>query len=180
MVEMASVQFDYTAFDRRDLKTGRWKCRLCEKPSKPPKIFYCSDECSNLFQLALSWPAARYRTIKRDENRCVKCGKVVGTHYSEYDYEKREFVYHNEIANAHHIIPVKYLWGEIQIALEGLEGKERTYRAQQLKSIVLFHSDNLITLCEKHHKEAHKSGWYDKFKFLETGQKTLEEMMIND
>lgn len=174
---MAGVAFDYTAFDRRDLETGRWKCRLCEKPAEPPKRYYCSDECSELFQLALSWPAARYRTLKRDNYRCVKCGEVVAGHYHEYDENKREFVYSKEIANVHHIIPVAYLWGEIIKAVEGLDGKERTWRIQQLKSIVFFHLDNLETLCERHHKEAHQSGWYEKFKMMETGQKTLDQII---
>ncbi len=175
---MAGVQFDYDAFNRRDPGTGRWKCRLCEKPAEPPKLFYCSDKCSELFQLALSWPAARYWALERDNHRCIKCGKVVAGHYHEYDEEKKEFVYSKEIANIHHIIPVSYLWDEIIKALEGLEGEERTYRAQQLKSIVFFHLDNLITLCEKPcHRNEHKKGWYKKFRMKETGQKTLEELL---
>ncbi len=106
---MAGVQFDYTAFDRRDPETGRWKCRLCEKPAEPPKIFYCSDECSELFQLALSWPAARYLVMVRDNYRCTQCGEVVAGHYHEYDEGKKKFVYSKEIGNVHHVIPVKYL-----------------------------------------------------------------------
>lgn len=175
---MAGTQFDYTAFDRRDLETGRWKCRLCEKPAEPPKIFYCSDECSELFQLALSWPAARYWALKRDNHRCVKCGRIVQGHYLEYDYGKSKFIEADNIANVHHVIPVSYIWNEILKAVEGLEGKERTWRVQQLKSIAFFHLDNLVTLCEDPcHKEEHKSGWYKRFKMMETGQKTLDELI---
>ncbi len=114
--------------------------------------------------------------MERDNYRCVKCGEVVAGHYVEYSEKKKEFVYSKEIGNVHHVIPVAYLWTQIPIALGDLEGEERTWRAQQLKSIVFFHLDNLVTLCEKHHKESHKSGWYDKFKMMETGQKTLVEI----
>jgi len=171
---MSQTMIDIRAFDRRDYKTGRWKCRVCEKPAEPPKRYYCSDEHRKLFNLALSWNHTRNLVLKRDNYRCVKCEKIVSAHYHHYDRDKREFMYAEEIAHVHHVIPVVYLWNEILIAVEGLEGKIRDRRIQQLQIIVFHHIDNLVTLCEEDHKDAHQSGWYDKFKLDEMGQKTLE------
>ena len=175
---MAGIPINYSAFDRRDYDTGRWKCRLCEKPAQPPKQYYCSNEHRRIFHLGISWPQARYLALKRDNYRCVKCGKIVAGHHHTYDEGKKKFVYSKEIANIHHVIPVSYLWGEIFKALEGCPASERDWRMEQLMIMVFFHIDNLITLCEDPcHKEEHKSGWYDKFKMMDTGQKTLEVFM---
>ena len=150
------------------------KCRLCENPAEPPKIFYCSDEHRTIFENAISWPHTRYLVLKRDRGKCLKCEKQVALHYLYYkDGEWNEADY---IAHVHHKIPVSYLWGEILKAVEGLEGGERNYRIEQLKAIIFFHIDNLETLCEDCHREAHKSGWYQKFRFMETGQQTLDEI----
>ena len=170
-----SLVIDYQAFNRRDYETGRWKCRLCEKPAQPPKRFYCSDEHRTLFELGISWAQARYLVLKRDNHRCVKCGKIVHAHYVNTDGDKLKFVGRDELANIHHIIPISYLRGELFKALEGCPESERVWRTEQLAAMLFFHIDNLITLCEVPcHKEEHKSGWYEKFKMMETGQKTLE------
>lgn len=172
---MAQVGIDYSAFNRydEDAKVGR--CRLCGKLATGRFWHYCCKEHRDLFEMGTSWTYARDLVLERDNYRCVKCGKVVASHYCDYDEKKKEFVYSEEIANVHHVIPVSYLWGEIMKALEGCPEEDRPRRLQQLKAIVFFHIDNLVTLCEDPcHKEEHKSGWYEKFRFEETGQKTLE------
>ena len=169
---MSNIQIDWQAFNIRDLKIGRYKCRYCGGIPEPPKQVYCSDECRRKFEIALSWPYVRKRVWERDDHKCVRCQKEVPLHCIGQTGD--ELTFSDEIANTHHIIPVAYLWGEIIKAVEGLEGREREYRLEQLKVIVFFHQDNLETLCETCHKEAHRSGWYNKFKMMETGQQTLE------
>jgi hypothetical protein len=100
-------------------------------------------------------------------------------HYVNTDGDSLKFVESDELANIHHIIPVSYLWAEILKALEGCPENDLPRRKEQLKAIVFFHLDNLTTLCEVPcHREEHKSGWYEKFRFMETGQKTLDEILV--
>ena len=173
-----SLVMDYQAFNRYDEDAKRYRCRLCGALSTGRKIHYCSDEHRTLFELGISWAYARSLVLKRDNHRCVKCGKIVQGHYIEYDEGKREFISSDNLANIHHVIPVSYLWGEIFKALEGCPEKEKDYRKEQMKVLLFFHIDNLITLCDDPcHKEEHKSGWYLKFKMMETGQKTLDEII---
>ena len=173
---MAQIGIDYQAFNLYNEEEKRGHCRLCGALSTGRFWHYCCKEHRDLFEMGTSWAYARDLVLVRDNFRCVKCGNVVASHYCAYDENKKTFVYSEEIANVHHIIPVAYLRGEIYKALEGCPEEDLDRRKEQLKAIVILHIDNLVTLCEKHHKETHKSGWYEKFKMRETGQKTLVEI----
>lgn len=175
---MSNIQIDWQAFNIRDLNTGKIKCRYCGGIPEPPKRVYCSDECRRRFELALSWPYTRKLALERDNYRCRKCGKIIYAHYINQEGDQLKFINEEELANVHHVIPVAYLWGEIIKALEGCPKHLLDRRREQLKVIVFYHLDNLISLCNKPcHKEEHRSGWYLKFKMMETGQKTLDEMV---
>ena len=174
---MGGIGIDYQAFNRIDEQTGKGRCRLCGKLATGRMWHYCSSEHRDLFELGVSWAHTRYLVLQRDNHRCKNCGKIVHAHYVSQDGDTLKFIESDELANIHHVIPVSYLWQELFKALEGCSENDLPRRKEQLKAIVFFHLDNLITLCEDPcHKTEHKSGWYEQFKFMETGQKTLDEV----
>lgn len=161
---MSGVQLDWYVFNVKDLDTERYLCRVCSKPSTLPKRYYCSDKCNNLLNHALLWNWVRNRIYNRDKRTCQHCRKKLRSYH------------------CHHLVPVAYIMNQIFFALQGVPEEKWLLRYTQLKSIFLFHDDNLITLCEKCHKLAHKTGWYDKFKPIKQikgDQKTLLNYTTN-
>ena len=133
--------------DRRDPNNPRrYLCRYCGKPSVSPKKYYCSDECNSNCQRAISWWFARQGVFKRDEGKCVKCGKNL-------DF--------NATWDCHHVIPVKDLWNiawdsvfeNNEWALVSDNDKARGYAI--IYTLLVHDINNLVTLCSKCHKLEH-------------------------
>jgi len=135
---------------------GHYLCRFCGKPTiNTRRFFYCSDECYNLCQKAVSWLSARRAVWKRDGGKCVRCGTSVLL----YDGWKKEGE-GKEVAACHHVIPVRELHG---IAYDAVYNDDWGDVPAEIKSLwfcrfyVMLYLDinNLITLCFKCHKMIH-------------------------
>ena len=88
--------------DRRDpANPGQYLCRFCGKPTlNTRRQYWCSDECHDLTQRAVSWYEARRLAWERDGGKCTICGRPVQLYEDGGD-----------VAEIHHITPVRELWG---------------------------------------------------------------------
>lgn len=55
-------------------------CRACNKPLTGRQQRWCSKECSNVWGRNHWWSWARKAALRRDEDKCVRCGST-GTDY---------------------------------------------------------------------------------------------------
>jgi len=132
---------------KRDPKTGLMLCRFCGKPilnknKRKGRIFYCSDECYHATYIALSWEVARRIAYERDDGKCQICGKKVGLRTAEI----------------HHIISqikLKNLAWEATKEIDDVE--KRRYWFFKLYAMLYLDVNNLQTLCQKCHKQIHKT-----------------------
>lgn len=159
---MSRIIIRWDVWDKRDLRTGRYKCRICGKPSVPPKRFYCSDECRQIFELALSWPWARLEVWLRDKGRCQRCGKPAKLHLTMSQYRWEQM--HGDLPQStvdllvetHHIVPVSELREAAQVAIDGIEDQWEAEKAfARAYMILYFDRNNLITYCLKCHTAEH-------------------------
>ena len=62
----------------RDEAATKQECANCNNPLTGNQVYYCSEECKLEFYQAhptsVRWIDLRSEALKRDENRCVKCG----------------------------------------------------------------------------------------------------------
>ena len=149
MTRLSPTSFFSDVFpDKMDKETGRYYCRFCGKPSVKPKKYYCSDECYWNCQRSVSWWYARQGTFKRDEGKCVTCGKQLNF---------------NDTWDCHHIIPVKELYNlSINVVYknhqwDGLNMDEKNHGWAVIYTLLVHDINNLITLCPKCHKKEHTS-----------------------
>jgi len=147
---------------------GHYLCRFCGNPTiETRRRYYCSDECYDLCQLAVSWPSARQVVWVRDEEKCTLCGDHVN-------------LYGRPVAEIHHVIPVRDLarlpWDVVKgIPLEELhwrkscwdnfeDKKQMEHTAMSRASAIIYtilylDINNLRTLCTKCHDVVHSADY---------------------
>ena len=134
--------------DRKDVNNlGNYLCRFCGKPTiNSRRKYYCSDECYWNCQKSISWWFARQGTFKRDEEKCVKCGKKL-------DY--------NDAWDCHHIIPVEKL-NPLAVATvynnpewKHCSERDKDHGFAIIYTLLIHDINNLITLCSGCHKREH-------------------------
>jgi len=135
--------------DRRHPETGERLCRVCNHPIVPPKHYYCSDNCSTLAQLSVSWDYARRQTLKRDQGCCQfpGCTRAI-------TWQARNTT---NTAHVHHIFPVKKIrrlsW---DLVYEwGIEDEQRLKVFSRVYTLMFLDPNNLISYCTEHHKMIH-------------------------
>lgn len=162
---------DYSMFDRRDPSTGRYRCRNCGKPSVPPKIFYCSDECRRNFGRCISWEVTRREVWERDRRKCRICQGEVNLYDDGWierpDGRWRRATDEERKENSkklgyecHHIVEIprlRYLAWKAVIDLEDREPRSKRYTIAY--TFLYLDKENLLTLCLECHKKVHKSRW---------------------
>lgn len=156
--------------DRKDPENPeKYLCRLCGKPTtNTRRMYWCSDECYNLTQRAVSWGYARYLAYQRDEGKCQICGKQLKL----YTGDSRPG---DEVSECHHKIPIKLLHRitvdtVIDVPFEELHWKRGSYDPKGPKelervamtrafavvyTLLFLDVNNLETLCHDHHAMKH-------------------------
>lgn len=125
---------------------GKYLCRFCGKPAKPPKRYYCSDECYWNCQRAVSWWFARDSVFKRDGGKCVKCGAQL---HDNFNWD------------CHHVIPVNKLRRLARDVIyrnpecSHMSEDEKNHAWAVVYTLLILDINNLITLCPKCHKKEH-------------------------
>lgn len=146
--------------DRRDpMNPGHYLCRFCGKPTiHTRRHVYCSDECFNLCQKAVSWLSARRETWKRDGGKCVRC--VIPVKLYDGWYKEGEG---DSAAECHHIKSVSYLNTEAVEAVylntqwENIDKETKRHWWAVFYTILYLDINNLQTLCGECHKMVHKA-----------------------
>jgi len=166
MPVMPSSLFSDIFPDRLDLDNpGNYLCRFCGKPTvNSRRRYWCSDECYDLSQLAVSWLATRKAAWERDEHRCQICKEEVQLHG------------HN-VCESHHMVPVRELWRlawdvVYDVPLEQLHWRrgcydptdpEELYQRARRRAFSLIYTllfldvNNLKTYCVKCHDIVHSA-----------------------
>lgn len=158
---MSRIIIRWDVWDKRDLRTGRYKCRVCGQPSVSPKKHYCSDDCRSVFEASISWPWTRYLVWKRDKGLCQRCKQPVKLHDRMNTWRWEPI--HGDIdqstcnnAETHHIIPVVELREAAQVAIEGIVDRFEAEKAfARAYMIMYFDLNNLITYCYQCHTAEH-------------------------
>lgn len=53
---------------------GGYLCRWCQKPVPKPRLYWCSDECVEDYEIRANPAHARMRVFERDKGVCARCG----------------------------------------------------------------------------------------------------------
>lgn len=145
--------------DRRDPDNPRhFLCRFCGKPTtNTRRSFWCSDECHDLCQKAVSWLSARKEVWIRDNGECVRCGEPVLLYDGWRKVGKGK-----DVTNCHHVKPVNELWGVAWDAVhhdewEQVPTEAKTYWYCRFYVMLYLDINNLITLCPVCHKMIHSA-----------------------
>lgn len=150
--------FHYIFPSRKDPQNlGHYLCRFCGKSTTHTRrVFYCSDECYNLCQKAVSWLSVRREVWKRDGCKCVRCGDPVLLYDGWHKVGEGK-----EAASCHHIKPVKKLRGMAVDAVFNDENRKhipdekKEYWYCRFYAMLYLDINNLITLCSNCHNIAH-------------------------
>jgi len=140
------VKIDYQLWNHRD-KLGRPRCRYCGRLLIRNQRAYCSSLCYAKFERAINWVSVRHEVWSRDNQVCLRCGKLVFLHGKA------------PIAEVHHIIPVIMLKRLAEEALAYFDTSdpiilERVY--QKILVILYLDRNNLRTLCAECHNVEHR------------------------
>ena len=155
---------------------GHYLCRFCGKPTtETRRQYYCSDECYNLCQRAVSWVSTRRVVWTRDEKKCTLCGDPVKLYDSQW-YSEGE----GTIAEIHHMLPVRDLWRLAWDVIKGIpleelhwrkscwdhfEDEKQMEQTAMLRAFAIVYTilyldiNNLKTLCTKCHDVVHSADY---------------------
>lgn len=157
--------------DRPDpMRRRKYLCRLCGKPVPSPKRFYCSDECTTLVQISVSWEYTRRLVFKRDQGVCQfpGCGKAVTFRANQT----------SNTAHIHHIFPVKDIyklcwelireWNLYDYDRDDVEARKKMNHVfAVLYTLMFLDLNNLTTYCTECHKLVHaadnRGQWYPNY-----------------
>ena len=145
------ISFFSEIWPNRYDEEGNPICRVCNRPVRKPKKFYCSDECSNLATEALSWDYARYLVWKRAGGKC------------EFPGCGRELPLYGGEGQVHHKIPVRklgeFVWRELNRDpdFKKLSEEEQNRASCRAYAFMYNHPSNLILLCREHHNLVHSA-----------------------
>ena len=138
------------------MNSRHFLCRFCGKPTiDTRRSFWCSDDCHDLCQKAVSWLSARREVWKRDGGKCVRCGDPVKL----YD-GWRKVGEGKSVVACHHVKYASGLWGVAFDAVYNDEWKEvddetKSHWFAVFYTILYLDLNNLITLCTDCHKMIH-------------------------
>ncbi len=102
------------------------RCRWCNAELPKRRRRWCGDEHAREWDRNHFWNAARFAALRRDGEKCIRCG--------DHDHRDADGIWHSARLQVHHKEPIL-----------GRHGETGCHH----------HLDGLETLCHTHHLEAH-------------------------